>query len=164
MKELFKCTFYSFHDILPLYFRLATLVAKKCNFSYRYGIKGLTQRKGKKYTKFSFNSLQIRYYSNRDIAEILRFNGFQFLIGTVLPNLKIHWKNHTYTYEDLLEQFQFLIGTVLQKKDKTNWYVVSIPYRYGITSGNFGKHGRKSSFNSLQVRYYRNRRMFLILF
>ena len=38
MKELFKCTFYNFHDILPLYFRLATLVAKKCNFSYRYGI------------------------------------------------------------------------------------------------------------------------------
>ena len=55
---------------------------------------------------------------------------FQFLIGTVLPNLKIHWKNHIYTYVSIPYRYGI---TLTLMNFKTSALIVSIPYRYGIT-------------------------------
>ena len=105
---MFKCTFYSSHNILPLYFRLATLVAKKCDSSYRYGI------------TISFVLVML----------IIMRREFQFLIGTVLPLKDI------FEFTDGQDcTFQFLIGTVLHDHITKNRSItsVSIPYRYDIT-------------------------------
>ena len=47
------------------------------------------------------------FYHCNALEEILLSNTFKILTKDMFticnPNLKIHWKNHTYTYEDLLE-------------------------------------------------------------
>ena len=105
-----------------------------------------------------FNSLQVRYYNFFHRKDKKWLKKFQFLIGTVLPDIAPSINNSIdarvsipYRYGitnnfgslavlGVLHRFQFLIGTVLQI----------------FHNGDIVK---EDCFNSLQVRYYKKEAM-----
>ena len=126
-------------------------IMKKVSIPYRYGFTKLQKIVGLEHLRF--NSLQVRYYLEEAIVKVANEELFQFLIGTVLQfrivdvnydgndcfnSLQVrYYKKQEEKNMDLREmKFQFLIGTVLQQKNCQNrrMKVVSIPYRYGITT------------------------------